>query len=74
MARRHHAPGHVAAGVHAAAGGAGAKAATIKPVNGGFVAVNRGTRMPGLGRERPLDLPPVSRHPVSPVTNALVDR
>ena len=26
LARRHHAPGHVAAGVHAAAGGAGAKA------------------------------------------------
>jgi len=53
--RRHHAPGDVAAGVHAAACGPGAATMTA-PANDCFAAVNLGGRIPGLGRGRLLPL------------------
>lgn len=52
VARPNHAPGHEPAGVHAAAGRAGAAAAAVS-VTGCFPAVNLGSRMPGMGRLEP---------------------
>jgi hypothetical protein len=60
-------PGEVAAGVHAAAGCAGATPAAA-PATESFKAVNSGGPMPGLGREETLDPQPDSRHPVSPMS------
>ena len=52
LARQDHTPGHVDAGVRAAAGSARVTATTA-PTSDCFKAVNLGNRMPGLGRIKP---------------------